>query len=139
MPRGMVIGFKVIDPRLQYVYRTFLYLTTYYNIESFPPKNAKPEINKSGHLRAPPITLPSSQLANSEIWDADIRSKLSKPRYKKKDIDDRKSKVSTLMRFIPFCLIDHCIIRMKYLAPYCKLLAKMIGSRYSSSSVHLKT
>ncbi|KJA21170.1 hypothetical protein HYPSUDRAFT_67916 [Hypholoma sublateritium FD-334 SS-4] len=75
IPRGMIIGFKVIDPRL-----------------NFPPKIAKPRTDNSGRLHVPPITLPSSQLAESEIWDADIRSGLAKPIFKKKDLDERRSK-----------------------------------------------
>ena len=37
---------------------------------------------------------PTSVLAQCKIWDDEIRHLLTKPRYKKKDIDDRKSKVS---------------------------------------------
>ncbi|TFY59286.1 hypothetical protein EVJ58_g5874 [Rhodofomes roseus] len=71
LPRGMVVGFTVHDPRL-----------------SFPPKNAKLE----GGLTSSPMTVfPSAKLAQSDIWDENVRNGLRKPKYKKKDIDERKS------------------------------------------------
>ncbi|KAF8631784.1 hypothetical protein AX17_004999 [Amanita inopinata Kibby_2008] len=78
LPRNMVIGFKVIDPRLQ-----------------FPPKNAKSKPNcvRNG------VVIPSENLAQSEIWDEVVRLKLSKPRYKKLELDQRRSKVRA-----KFCL-----------------------------------
>ncbi|KAF8908901.1 NUC188 domain-containing protein [Gymnopilus junonius] len=72
IPRGMIIGFKVDDPRLK-----------------FPPKNAKP---LSNHPPPMNVTLPSAQLANTEIWDEKIRTGLLKPRFQKKDIDERRFK-----------------------------------------------
>ena len=42
------------------------------------------------------MTLPSACLASSEIWDEAIRNGLAKPRFKKKDLDDRRSKVNVL-------------------------------------------
>ncbi|KAF8635812.1 hypothetical protein AX15_000014 [Amanita polypyramis BW_CC] len=73
LPRNMVIGFKVIDPRL-----------------NFPPKNAKskPDTDRNA------VTTPSAQLAQSEIWDESVRLKLKKPRYKKSELDLRRSKNS---------------------------------------------
>ncbi|KIM43164.1 hypothetical protein M413DRAFT_443976 [Hebeloma cylindrosporum] len=74
IPRGMIIGFKVNDPRLK-----------------FPPKNAK-----ATHCPnpIPPTTLifPSSHLAECEIWDDTVRNGLAKPRFKKKDLDERRAK-----------------------------------------------
>ncbi|KAJ7780582.1 NUC188 domain-containing protein [Mycena maculata] len=70
IPRGMIIGFKVLDPRLK-----------------FPPKNAKPSPTV-----ASPIIIPSATLAESEIWGESTRDSLRKPRYKKKDLDERRSK-----------------------------------------------
>ncbi|KAJ7175799.1 ribonucleases P/MRP protein subunit POP1-domain-containing protein [Mycena filopes] len=70
IPRGMVIGFKVLDPRLK-----------------FPPKNAKPH-----PVVASPIIFPSATLAQSDIWEESVRNGLRKPRYKKKDLDERRSK-----------------------------------------------
>jgi ribonuclease P/MRP protein subunit POP1 len=37
---------------------------------------------------------PTSVLAQSEIWNEDVRRPLAKPKFKKKDIDARRSKVS---------------------------------------------
>ncbi|KAH9927049.1 POP1-domain-containing protein [Amylocystis lapponica] len=75
-PRGMIIGFTVHDPRL-----------------SFPPKNAKLDIDiESGVQSSPPVSVfPSSALAQSDIWDEQVREPLRKPRFKKKDIDQRRS------------------------------------------------
>ncbi|KZT73935.1 POP1-domain-containing protein [Daedalea quercina L-15889] len=71
LPRGMVMGFTVHDPRL-----------------SFPPKNAKLDCTVTS---SPVALLPSAKLARSDIWDEGRRNGLRKPRYKKKDIDQRKS------------------------------------------------
>ncbi|KAG1861722.1 ribonucleases P/MRP protein subunit POP1-domain-containing protein [Suillus subalutaceus] len=74
LPRGIVIGMKVVDPRLK-----------------FPPKNAKVRTDGQ-HLAAPVMTFPAAILAQSEIWDEENRSVLKKPTYKKKDLDARRSK-----------------------------------------------
>ncbi|KAL0960688.1 hypothetical protein HGRIS_005715 [Hohenbuehelia grisea] len=74
LPRGMVIGFTVNDPRLK-----------------FPPKNAKPELLDPTHLVPPVPVFPSSALAQSSLWDDTVRAPLKTPMYKKKDIDRRKS------------------------------------------------
>ncbi|KAI0087814.1 NUC188 domain-containing protein [Irpex rosettiformis] len=78
VPRNTVIGFKVHDPRL-----------------SFPPKNATVSIgNPKDSGPSVPVMgfYPTSSLASSTIWDEDIRQPLLKPKYKKKDIDERRSK-----------------------------------------------
>ncbi|KAI0917369.1 hypothetical protein AcW1_007429 [Taiwanofungus camphoratus] len=72
LPRGMVIGFTVHDPRL-----------------SFPPKNTK--IDYTSPESSPLSVFPSAALAQTEIWKDDVRNRLRKPQYKKKDIDQRKS------------------------------------------------
>lgn len=72
LPRGIVIGMKVLDPRLK-----------------FPPKNAK--LRTDGQ-RPAVMTFPAAILAQSEIWDEEKRSGLKKPTYKKKDLDARRSK-----------------------------------------------
>lgn len=72
LPRGIVIGMKVLDPRLK-----------------FPPKNAKV---KTDVQRPAVMTFPAAILAQSEIWDEEKRSVLKKPTYKKKDLDARRSK-----------------------------------------------
>ncbi|KAF9497689.1 POP1-domain-containing protein [Pleurotus eryngii] len=71
---GMIIGFKVHDPRLK-----------------FPPKNVKPSPVDIPHQSSPMKVFPSAALARCEIWEETIRSSLKQPRYKKKDIDDRKA------------------------------------------------
>ncbi|KAI0714000.1 POP1-domain-containing protein [Cerioporus squamosus] len=72
--RGMVIGFTVHDPRL-----------------SFPPKNAKLSIDGGPTLPPASQVFPSAALAQSQIWDEQTRMVLRKPRYKKKDLDERRS------------------------------------------------
>ncbi|KAG2135049.1 ribonucleases P/MRP protein subunit POP1-domain-containing protein [Suillus cothurnatus] len=74
LPRGIVIGMKVLDPRLK-----------------FPPKNAKPKTDGQ-HPAKQVMTFPAAILAQSEIWDEEKRSVLQKPTYKKKDLDARRSK-----------------------------------------------
>ena len=92
IPRGMIIGFKVIDPRLKYA--VFIHLSCALSSAlRFPPKNAKPKPSDSDHVEPTVTTFPSAALAQSEIWDATARNALLKPRYKKKDLDDRRSKV----------------------------------------------
>ncbi|KAL5501441.1 POP1 [Sanghuangporus vaninii] len=77
VPRGMVVGMKVLDPRL-----------------NFPPKNTKIQMNANskGNLSLPTGLWPTAKLAESELWDNDVRTRLCTPRFKKKDIDSRKSK-----------------------------------------------
>ncbi|KAH8108673.1 POP1-domain-containing protein [Phellopilus nigrolimitatus] len=76
-PRGMVIGGRVLDPRL-----------------NFPPKNTKVISNKQQRDASLPVDLwPTSILANSTIWDEGNRAGLRRPHFKKKDIDSRKSKL----------------------------------------------
>ena len=94
IPRGMIIGFKVNDPRLKYAVATHLSCNPSFSFR-FPPKNAKPKPSDGDHVEATITTFPSASLAQSEIWDATARNALSKPRYKKKDLDERRSKVST--------------------------------------------
>ncbi|KAI1793285.1 POP1-domain-containing protein [Ganoderma leucocontextum] len=74
VPRGMVIGFTVHDPRL-----------------SFPPKNAKLELEGGPSLSPASTVFPSAGLAQSQIWDENVRMVLRKPKYKKKDLDQRRS------------------------------------------------
>ncbi|KAG6900179.1 hypothetical protein C0993_001891 [Termitomyces sp. T159_Od127] len=72
MSRGTVVGFKVVDPRLK--------------------QNAKAQVPAAEHLSSTTI-FPSAQLAQSDLWDEDVRTKLARPRYKKKDLDERRSKL----------------------------------------------
>uniref|UniRef100_D8Q015 Pop1 N-terminal domain-containing protein n=1 Tax=Schizophyllum commune (strain H4-8 / FGSC 9210) TaxID=578458 RepID=D8Q015_SCHCM len=72
VPRGMIVGFTVDDPRLR-----------------FPPKRAKPD-DEAAQSQSP--TFPSPALAASTIWDPDVRKKLSVPRYTQKQLDERRAK-----------------------------------------------
>ncbi|KAK0201890.1 POP1-domain-containing protein [Desarmillaria ectypa] len=71
LPRGIIVGFTVNDPRLK-----------------FPPKNAKLNVSTASNV----LTMPSSTLAQSDIWDETARDALKTPKYKKKDLDERRSK-----------------------------------------------
>lgn len=72
---------------------------------SYPPKNAKVAINASNGpsmSAAGTSFYPTSSLAQSEIWDFDVRQPLLKPTFKKSEIDSRRSKVT--------CSVQHFII-----------------------------
>ncbi|KAG9015712.1 hypothetical protein FRB90_004357 [Tulasnella sp. 427] len=75
LPKGMVIGLQVFDPRL-----------------SFPPSNAP--IPETGQVSIGPVfSVPSSaEIALSEIWIEKVRENLRKPQFTKKDLDERRSK-----------------------------------------------
>jgi ribonuclease P/MRP protein subunit POP1 len=92
----MVIGFKVYDPRL----KSLSLLRNPLNKANppssrFPPKNAKARVIGGGSqtISAAVAVFPTSTLASSDIWDEKARNLLQKPRYKKKDLDERRSKV----------------------------------------------
>ncbi|KAH9971933.1 ribonucleases P/MRP protein subunit POP1-domain-containing protein [Lactifluus volemus] len=76
IPSNMVIGFTVLDPRL-----------------NFPPKNARVRIEKEElpTIRKPWECFPTASLAQSDIWDQSVRDTLKVPRFKKKEIDARKA------------------------------------------------
>jgi len=42
------------------------------------------------------LIFPSSVIAQTEIWDEGQRDMLKKPKYKKKDLDERRSKACSL-------------------------------------------
>ncbi|KAL7409931.1 ribonucleases P/MRP protein subunit POP1-domain-containing protein [Mrakia frigida] len=102
LPRGMVMGFKVYDPRL-----------------SFPPTNAKPSDPKSDAAQSSAWEHePSSDLARSELWDAQIRSDVGRNKFKKSELDRRRQEIgipSTPLRplvqdsRIPLLLIQHTL------------------------------
>ena len=56
----------------------------------FPPKLAKP---KTTNQRRNDV-FPSIALAKSDIWDESVRLGIAKPKYTKKELDDRRAKVS---------------------------------------------
>ena len=62
----------------------------------FPPKNAKLRTNDQ-HVATPAMTFPAAILAQSEIWDEEKRSAIEKPKFKKKDLDERRSKVKPFL------------------------------------------
>jgi ribonuclease P/MRP protein subunit POP1 len=64
-----------------------------FTVHRFPPKNAKPKVEDALQVPSPLAVFHTSSLAQCEIWDERIRDTLKRPRYKKKDIDERKSKV----------------------------------------------
>lgn len=75
VPKGMVIGLQVFDPRL-----------------SFPPSNTQlPEADRQSSVPAFSVP-PSAEMALSEIWQEKVREKLRKPKFTKKDLDERRSK-----------------------------------------------
>ncbi|GFZ46872.1 hypothetical protein JCM24511_04092 [Saitozyma sp. JCM 24511] len=80
MPKGLVAGLKVYDPRLH-----------------FPPAPYSPDdaaqTAPDGILRTSVSLEPSADLALSDIWDSDTRDSVSKPRYKKSDLDLRRHRL----------------------------------------------
>ncbi|WVQ79961.1 hypothetical protein IAT38_002062 [Cryptococcus sp. DSM 104549] len=77
---GTVVGIRCYDPRLH-----------------FPPPRlskteASTEIGSDGVLRAKSVP-PSSELASSTLWDADLREEASQPRYTKFNLDARRHKI----------------------------------------------
>ncbi|KIJ54374.1 hypothetical protein M422DRAFT_221979 [Sphaerobolus stellatus SS14] len=81
VPRGMIIGLKIHDPRL-----------------SFPPKNAKvsakTDYGKPSTSHSAVFTVfPSAELARSELWDeVDREGGPRRPKFTKKDLDHRREK-----------------------------------------------
>ncbi|KAJ7935581.1 NUC188 domain-containing protein [Mycena leptocephala] len=71
IPRGMIIGFKVLDPRLKWVPK------------QFPPKNAKPRPTSTSA-----IICPSAVLAQSDLWEESTQSRTRNPPYPLRQ-DDR--------------------------------------------------
>ncbi|KIM28940.1 hypothetical protein M408DRAFT_8384 [Serendipita vermifera MAFF 305830] len=74
-PRGMIIGLEVHDPRL-----------------SFPPKNATIREENYDASTIAFTVQPTSVLSTSDLWSEKTRLDLSKPKFRKRDLDERKSK-----------------------------------------------
>jgi ribonuclease P/MRP protein subunit POP1 len=89
----MIIGFKVNDPRLRYACSHLVVSRASLTLPRFPPKNTKTGLCSS-HIPPTNLVFPSSHLAESEIWDDSVRNELAKPRFKKKDLDQRRAKVN---------------------------------------------
>ncbi|KAG8735621.1 hypothetical protein FRC10_010354, partial [Ceratobasidium sp. 414] len=95
---GMVIGLTVHDPRL-----------------NFPPTNAKVDVISGTGSE---FVAPGPILAQSELWEQDVRDKLRTPAFKKAALDSRRSKnlaPGTRLRptkeddRIPIILIQHTV------------------------------
>ncbi|KAJ3860541.1 POP1-domain-containing protein [Lentinula novae-zelandiae] len=74
VPRGMIIGFLVNDPRLR-----------------FPPKNAKVQLPVGNSVSSSIGVFPSAALAACNVWEQNIRMQLKNPRYQTKDINARRA------------------------------------------------
>jgi ribonuclease P/MRP protein subunit POP1 len=100
LPRGMVLGLKVHDPRLRYAFVFLLPISFRPEIEyhSFPPTH-RPPVSKGGpasRQTAPSLIFtPSGALASSELWDQDARDKIRHKKFTKSELDRRRSKVLT--------------------------------------------
>lgn len=64
---------------------------------------------------SPLATFPTSVLAQSEIWDEKARQGLQKPRFKKKDLDDRRAKVRCTFRTASLPVTD--VAHIQHLVP----------------------
>ena len=76
----------------------------------FPPKNAKPhypDVAQPFVQSPPPAIFPDGLTAQSEIWDEEKRGSLKKPKFKKKDLDDRRSKVGTIHLALVYLLTSY--------------------------------
>ncbi|KAJ3873454.1 POP1-domain-containing protein [Lentinula edodes] len=74
VPRGMIIGFLVNDPRLR-----------------FPPKNAKVQLPVGNSVSSSIGVFPSAALAACNVWEQNIRNQIKNPRYQTKDINARRA------------------------------------------------
>ncbi|KAJ3814661.1 POP1-domain-containing protein [Lentinula aff. lateritia] len=74
VPRGMIIGFLVNDPRLR-----------------FPPKNAKVQLPVENSVSSSIGVFPSAALAACNVWEQNTRNQLKNPRYQTKDINARRA------------------------------------------------
>lgn len=93
VPKGMIIGLEVYDPRL----RCALPPTPIPSIDSiilsFPPK-----LDKSTHdVNSSSLLQPTSEIAQAlPFWDQAARLKIRTPRFKKSELDARRSNVCPL-------------------------------------------
>ncbi|KAG7088510.1 hypothetical protein E1B28_012494 [Marasmius oreades] len=111
LPRNMVVGFKVHDPRL-----------------NFPPKNSKPQNSNQPSFSS--STYPTSALARSDLWDETTRVKLKQPRFKKQDLDERRAK-SHLIPGTPLSSLpqDDCV-------PLMLIQTSIVASEQDTEGVH---
>lgn len=137
IPRGTVIGLKVLDPRVKYAQLFDVVLNTDLASCRFPPKNAKPhypDVAQTSTQLSSPFIFPTALTAQSEIWDEEKRGSLKKPKYKKKDLDDRRSKAGVTLPFLrsPYTL---SICRTSFRVPRSILSVRMIEFPFSSFNV----
>ena len=97
VPRGMVIGVKTYDPRLQCVSSLDFALVSWLTLSSllsFPPQN--PKLSAQTRENGTPVFShqPSATLAESDLWNPSARSLLAKKKFKKVELDLRRAKVS---------------------------------------------
>jgi hypothetical protein len=59
----------------------------------FPPSNAK-HCQVSVEEEPPEPVFPSTELAESSLWDEQVRGNLVHPRFRKADLDERRRSVS---------------------------------------------
>lgn len=83
---------------------------------------------------SPAFIYPTGLTAQSEIWDEEKRGSLKKPKYKKKDIDDRRSKVGDILSLLR-CVYTLSICRTSFQVPRSILSVKTIEFPFFSSNV----
>ncbi len=90
----MVLGVEVHDPRLRQVYYIpLIIIIDGVQHHSFPPSNTRVVGSDPVEAHTSFTFHPSSAMANTTLWEADVRELLRKPRFKKKDLDERRSSV----------------------------------------------
>lgn len=92
VPEGMVIGTTVYDPRLKFVFRPDIQAHINHPFSLKQTTSLKHDQPASQNLQI----WPTAAIASSDLWDEKTRRRLSKPRFTKKDIDERKAKVIIL-------------------------------------------
>lgn len=132
LPTNFIASFNVDDPRLH-----------------FPPRNIK--LNDNDKLKQDINTLTlSTTLSNGDLFDFDKRSKLFKPKFKKFDIDNRRSNIGIPGKplqptkdddIIPITIIQNKIENSSRnldlsISGYTLLLPKGWGMSFWSSLIH---
>lgn len=64
-----------------------------FSLDSFPPQNPKPSTQTLADGAPTWSHQPSSLLAASSLWDADVRKCLAKKKFKKVELDNRRAEV----------------------------------------------
>ena len=74
---------------------------------------------------------PSVALAKSDIWDESVRLGIAKPKYTKKELDDRRAKVSGHSQRLAIFINGSWNVRISYRERLLTLKDKMTGYPYS--------